>query len=76
MLVLHSYRNQSIDLLCKSINWGLYEATLAFNCLDSNPTKELQENLSHTFVSKGLAVKVAMFAAAGEAVNSAAELSL
>ena len=51
-------------------------ATLAFNCLYSIPTKEFQENLSHTFVSKSLAVKVAMFAAVGEAVNSAAELSL
>ena len=25
LLVLSSYRNQSIDLLCKSIDWFLYE---------------------------------------------------
>ena len=33
MPVLPSYRNQSIDLLCKSIDWFLSEGTLAFNGL-------------------------------------------
>ena len=31
MPVLPTYRNQPIDLYSKSINWPLYEATLAFN---------------------------------------------
>ena len=34
MLVLPSYRNQSIDFLCKSNDWFLYEATLALNGLN------------------------------------------
>ena len=33
MLVLFSYRNQSIDLLCKSVDWLYMRATLAFNGL-------------------------------------------
>ena len=33
MPVLPSYRNQSINLLCKSIDWFLSEGTLAFNGL-------------------------------------------
>ena len=33
MPVLPSYRNQSIDFLCKSINWFLLRATMAFNGL-------------------------------------------
>ena len=33
MPVLPSYRYQSIDLLCKSVGWFLYEATLSFNGL-------------------------------------------
>ena len=41
MVVLPSYRNQSIDLLSKSIDWFLYEATLAFNGLILNRPKQL-----------------------------------
>ena len=41
MAVLPSYRNQSIDLLSKSIDWFLYEATLAFNGLILNRPKQL-----------------------------------
>ena len=33
MPLLPSYRNQSTDLYSKSIDWFLYEATLAFNGL-------------------------------------------
>ena len=33
MPVLPSYGNQSIDLLCKSIDWFLYEGTLELNGL-------------------------------------------
>ena len=36
MPVLLSYRNQSIDLQSKSIDWFLYLATLAFNELSIN----------------------------------------
>ena len=39
--MLPSYRNQSIDLLSKSIDWFLYEATLAFNGLILNRPKQL-----------------------------------
>ena len=31
MPVLPSYRNQSIDLLCKSIDWFLYEGNTGIN---------------------------------------------
>ena len=34
MQVLPSYRNQSIDLQNKSVDWFLYEATLTFNALN------------------------------------------
>ena len=33
MPVLFSYRNQSVDLLCKSIEWFLYQGKLAFDAL-------------------------------------------
>ena len=36
MSVLPSYRNHSIDLHRKSVDWFLYEATLAFNGLTNN----------------------------------------
>ena len=36
MPVLPSYRNQSIDLLCKLIDCFLYETTLAFDGLICN----------------------------------------
>ena len=39
--MLPSYRNQSIDLLSKSIDWFLYEATLALNGLILNRPKQL-----------------------------------
>ena len=33
MPVLLSYRNQSIDFLCKSIDWFLYESNTGINGL-------------------------------------------
>ena len=43
MPVLPSYRNQSTDLLYKSINWFLYEATLALDRLRNVCVRELME---------------------------------
>ena len=42
MPVLPSYRNQSIDLHNKSIDWFLYEDNLAFNGLILLSTNETQ----------------------------------
>ena len=41
---LHSYRNQSIDLLCKSINWFLYEGNTGTNGLSWISVVAFEEN--------------------------------
>ena len=39
MPVLPSYRNQSIDLLCKSMNWFLYDGNILLNGLRNLPPR-------------------------------------
>ena len=39
MPVLPSYRHQSIDLLCKSIDWFLYEGNTGGKCINADVSK-------------------------------------
>ena len=44
MPVLPSYRNQSLDLLCKSIDWFLYEGSTGIYWVNYNESEGANEN--------------------------------
>ena len=57
MSVLPSYRNQSINLLCKSIDWFLYGVNTGIYCVnwvfnDKQQRKEVNQTVS--FPKKGV----------------------